>query len=106
MSNALWSEGRFRVHQISRLKGIKKDPFDLIVEKVPIKEGLGIEYKIDDSYIVIAFVKPNKDGLCDYESVGTRIEDTCETWEDITTFRKAVKFAMNEISKCWEEEYE
>lgn len=106
MNDTLWSNGKFRVHYISRLKGIQREPFDLLIEQLPIREGLGIEYKIDDSYIVVAFVKPNKDGLCNYESVGTRIEDTCETWEDITTFRKAVKFAMNEISKCWEEEYE
>lgn len=102
----LWSEGKFRVNQISKLKGIQKEPFNLLVEKVPIKEGLGIEYKIDDSYIVIAFVKPNKDGMCDYESVGTRIENTCETWDDVVIFRKALKFAMEEILKYVEEEYE
>lgn len=106
MDSVLWSEGKFRVNLISKLKGINRDPFELVFEKVPIKEGLGIECKVDDSYMVIAFVEPNSDGLCNYESVGTRIEDTCETWEDITTFRKAIKFAIDEISKCWKEEYE
>lgn len=103
MNCELWNKGKFRVCPISRVKGIQTEPFDLIVEKVPIIEGLGIEYRINDSYIVIAFVKPNKEGLCSYESIGTRIEDYCKTWKDILIFREALNFAINKITNLWKE---
>lgn len=107
MGRELWSDGKFRVHTITRLVGIEDNPLNLVTKEVNIKEGLGIEYRLDDGhYYVVAFVKPDKDGYCSYNSIGTRIESSCKDWEDIIAFRKALKFAINEIYKSLEDDYE
>ena len=102
----MWSKGNIRVHPITTIEGIQEHPFKIITRQRDVLEGLGIEYKIDDSYIVIAFVKPDKDGICSYESIGTRIEDYCETWEDILVFREALNFAIKTIKDSWREQHE
>ena len=53
----------FRVHNISKIKGVDSDPYDLKVETLPIAEGLAIEKRGKDfegkkNYYVVAFVKP------------------------------------------------
>ena len=108
-SSELWSKGDFRVHTISRLVGIQENPFNLVVAEVPITEGLGIEHKVGESqdghpvYCVMAFMRPDKDGGCHYESVDSRIEEYCQTWDDILSFREALRFAELEIGKAFEE---
>ena len=104
MGREIWSKGKFRVHTISRLVGIYESPFNLATKDVPIEEGLGIESMCDDEghYVVIAFVRPNKDGVCSYDSVGDRIEEYCPTWGDTLLFREAFRLASEAIGSALE----
>lgn len=80
-------------------------------ETIDVMDGLAIEYNCSkdtedkDHYIVIAFVTPDKDGVCSYESVGDRIEKYCSTWEDVQIFRLCLKIAMEEIEKAWRKKH-
>ena len=91
---------QFRVFPITTIDGIR-----------PITEGLAIECQCfdkdgyDNSYVVIAFVRPDKDGDCSYESVGDRIEEYCPTWEDVQIFRMCLDIAKKEIKETWEGKY-
>ena len=95
MNKTIASYGRFRVYPITTLDSLKD-----------LSKGAEIEYQCaDDSYVVIAFVTPDKDGYCSYESVGSRIETYCTTWEDIEKFRYCLKIAYSEVTKAWREEH-
>ena len=106
MKVELWKRNKFRVCPIVKVVDVNhyKDSFELVTKQLDYKDGLAVECLLDDkSYYVIAFVRPNKDGVCSYESVGDRIEESCNDWNDTLMFREALKFAFENISSCWRE---
>ena len=102
--DTLWQEGDIRVCRISTmLTGIDPVTHNPVVDLLPPSCGLGIEHACGDGHwYVIAFVRPCRDGGCNYESIGTRIEDSCHTWGDVKSFRRALAFAMQVVGMARE----
>ena len=70
----------------------------LIAATIPIDEGIAIEKKVskegeEDNYIVLAYVKPDKDGDASVELVGTRLFDEVSV-EEYLTVRALTKAAF------------
>ena len=96
---------------IMQYKHFRVFPMVAVARGTPdVRDGLTIEYNCSkdtedkDNYIVIAFIRPDEDGVCSYEPVGDRIEKYCSTWEDVQIFRMCLDVAKKEIKKAIEEE--
>ena len=90
----LASMGELRLTTITKI-GIGEEG-EIGAVHLPVSEGLAIESKVpnEETFVVIAFVRTDKDGLFDhYESVMDRITEYCPTQQDVQTFRMIIQMA-------------
>lgn len=94
-------EGKyFRVYPITKIVEITEN--SPITETRPISSGLGIERKQNDSYYVVAFVKPSSNGGVELQNVGFRpvelIDESIsieDFWEMMQEYKNCIDFAAD-----------
>ena len=99
----LYKTQNFRVAPITSLK-INEDLTNLDIKNAaqyfvtnPVTDGVAIECKENDHWLVLAFVYPEEDNTFSYKSVNTRIEDYCYNWTRVLEFRACLAAAYDII---------